>query len=113
MSDDHSNVTSASNAAPPAQTAPSNGKAVSGFILGLASVLSALACGLLIGVLSAIISLPCSIIGIILSLQSRKLPEKRGLGTAGLVLSICGLALTLIWTILTIVVVILAVANQP
>ena len=113
MSDDHSNVTSASNAAPPAQTAPSNGKAVSGFILGLASVLSAHACGLLIGVLSAIISLPCSIIGIILSLQSRKLPEKRGLGTAGLVLSICGLALTLIWTILTIVVVILAVANQP
>ena len=113
MSDDHSNVTSASNAAPPAQTAPSNGKAVSGFILGLVSVVSLFTCGLFIGALSVIISAPCSIIGLILSLQSRKLPEKRGLGTAGLVLSICGLILSLIFIILTIVIIIFAVANQP
>ena len=113
MPDNHSDVTATSNAAPPVQTAPSNGLAVSGFILGLVSVVSFFTCAVGMGGLTIMISTPCGIIGIILSAQSRKRPGQRGFGTAGLVLSICGLALTLIWAILTIVVVILAVANQP
>ena len=114
MPDNHSeDVTTASNAAPPVQTAPSNGLAVSGFILGLVSVVSFFTCAVGMGGLTIMISTPCGIIGIILSAQSRKRPGQRGFGTAGLVLSICGLALSLLATVAMIVFLIFALSIQP
>ena len=113
MPGNHSDVTTASSAAPPVHAAPSNGLAVSGFILGLASVVSFFTCAVAIGVLAVMISAPCGIIGIILSAQSRKRPGQRGLGTAGLVLSICGLALSLLATIAMVLIIIYAVSIQP
>ena len=114
MPDNHSDVTAASNADPPVQAAPSlNGMAVSGFILGLVSVVSFFTCAVGMGGLTIIISAPCGIIGIILSAQSRKRPGPRGLGTAGLVLSICGLALSLLATVAMIVFLIFALSIQP
>ena len=99
--------------APPVHSPPTNGMAIAGFILGLVSVLSIFPCGLFMSVLAIIIATPCSIIGIILSALSRKHPSQRGLGTAGLILSICGLCLSLLAAAAMIAIFIFAVANQP
>jgi hypothetical protein len=99
-------------AAPPVHAPPVNGMAVSGFILGLLSVLSIFPCGLFLSVLAIMISAPCGIIGIILSTVSRKRPGQRGLGTAGLILSICGLALSLLASVAMIVILIIAMTTQ-
>ena len=100
-------------AAPPVHSPPTNGMAISGFILGLVSVLSIFPCGLFMSVLAIIIATPCGIIGIILSALSRKHANQRGLGTAGLILSICGLCLAMLASILMIGIMVYALNSQP
>lgn len=75
----------------------SNGKAVASLVLGLVAVLSSCLC--------ACASVPCGIIGIVLAVMSRKNPNQRGMGTAGLILSICGLVISVIWFIFNILLV--------
>ena len=87
---------------PPILEIPSNGLAIAAFILGLVSVVSACACG----ALSLFIVIPFGVTGIVLSVMSRKRPGQRGMGTAGLVLSICGVSLSVIMTIFVLLMVI-------
>jgi len=84
---------------PPAQSQPVNGMAITSFVLGLISVVGSCACG----AMSLILVLPLGGTGIILAVLSRKRPGQRGLGTAGLILSICALAISVIWTILLVI----------
>ena len=75
--------------------------AITSFTLGLISVIGCCACGSL----SLILVLPLGATGIILAVMSRKRPGQRGLGTAGLILSICALAISVMLTIMLIIVV--------
>jgi hypothetical protein len=65
---------------------------VASLVLGIIAVVIGLFSGGSLGWLGAILA----IIGIILGALGRKDPEKQGLATAGLVLSIIGLVLSLI-----------------
>lgn len=70
----------------PVQQEGSNGLAVAALVLGIMSIVFAF--------LFVWIGLITGIVGIILAVQSRKNPAKKGMGTAGLVCSIIGLALS-------------------
>lgn len=63
-----------------------NGLAVAGLVLGIVSVVFAF--------LFSWVGLIAGVVGIILSVKGRKSEEKRGMATAGLVLSIIGTALS-------------------
>ena len=54
------------------------------------------------GVASGIIALVCAIIGLILGVMARKNPQQRGLGTAGMVISIIALVIAAIGIIAVI-----------
>lgn len=60
----------------------SNGLAVAALVLGILSIVFAF--------LFTIVGLIAGVVGIILAVQSRKNPAKKGMGTAGLVCSIIG-----------------------
>lgn len=63
-----------------------NSLAVAGLVLGIAAVVFAF--------LYVYIGLAAGIVGIVLSVKARKVPAKKGMATAGLVLSIIGTALS-------------------
>lgn len=86
---------------PPVRTAPSNGLAIASFILGLVSTVTMCWCGLL--------SIPLGVVGLILGLVAKKNPIQRGFSTAGIVLSLVGMVMSVIYII---VLVLLAIADQ-
>ena len=73
-----------------------NGNAVAGLVLGILSVV------LIWLPIFSLLSLPSGIVGLILSVKGRKIEYKKGMATAGMVLSIIGLAL---WALLLLCVV--------
>lgn len=64
-----------------------NGNAVAGLVLGILSVV------LIWLPIFSLLSLPSGIVGLILSVKGRKIEYQKGIGTAGMVLSIIGLSL--------------------
>lgn len=64
----------------------SNGLAVASMVLGIVSIVFAF--------LFVWIGLIAGIVGIILAVMSRKNPAKKGMGTAGLICSIIGVAIS-------------------
>lgn len=90
---------------------PPGGQALTGFLLGMSSLIL-FSCSLLhlpisflhllvpglglpIGSLSFLLSLPISLVGIIFSARGRRWAERRKLATAGLILSLLALVLSL------------------
>ena len=85
--------------APPVQRSATSGKSITAFVLGVLSIVGACLCG----ILSPIVVIPCSITGISLAVCSRKDSGRQGLGTAGLILSICGLCISLLFVTVMII----------
>ena len=77
----------------------SNGLAVASFVLGIVSAVTMLWC--------FPISIACGVVGIVLYGNARQRPHQQGLATAGLVTSIVGLSVSLLYLILAI-----AIAQQ-
>lgn len=67
-------------------TTQKNPMAIAGLVLGIVSVVFAF--------LYVWIGLVTGIVGIVLSVKGRKIPSKKGMATAGLVLSIIGTSLS-------------------
>lgn len=70
----------------PVQPQGSNGLAVASMVLGIVSIIFAF--------LFVWVGLLAGIVGIVLAVMSRKNPAKKGMGTAGLVCSIIGVAIS-------------------
>ncbi len=77
------------------QNSGSNGKAIASLVLGI------IAC--VVGIWWWYVSLACAIVGIILGAMARK-ENQSGLATAGFVVSIIGLAITLIMFICLVII---------
>lgn len=75
--------------APPIKGDGSTGKAVISLILGISAI--CLSCTLYLG----IVGLPCAIIGLIFGIKERK-EHPSGIATAGFILSLIGLALSVL-----------------
>jgi len=82
---------------PPVNQPPeSNGLAVASFVLGLISTVSICIC---------YISIPLAITGLILGIVAKKRSEGNGMRTAGIVLSILGIVISLAYILLIVIIV--------
>ena len=72
--------------------------------MGIASlILGILAIILCFTPIPGVIAIICAVVGIILGVLARKNPEQRGLGTAGMIVSIIALAIVIIVIIAAVV----------
>jgi len=82
---------------PPVNQPPeSNGLAVASFVLGLISTVSICIC---------YISIPLAITGLILGIVAKKRSEGNGMRTAGIVLSIFGIFISLAYLLLIVIII--------
>ena len=84
------------------QTSDSDGLALAGMIVGIASVVLMFLLGCCFGGFGTIVTIISSIVGLVLSIKAKKKGQKKAFWLTGLICSIVALVISVCWTLFAI-----------